>query len=212
MMNDLSKMSNQQIKEMMLKFSQMSDENFKSTFGKIAPNIDVALLRKFVERMKEANDEDIDKLKEQFSKGKINMNSFKKSLKEEIEDSLVKANQLMKDNKLTDSIALCRSLLEKLSKENKDEYKDIKGKIYEQLTLSLFTLEDYDTTIKECSDAIIDVPVYSVINRMGICYFKKERHIKARDAFNKAKELFPNNTDPIADKYLKMAIEEIENY
>lgn len=212
MMNDLSKMSNQQIKEMMLKFSQMSDENFKSTFGKIAPNIDVALLRKFVERMKEANDEDIDKLKEQFSKGKINMNSFKKSLKEEIEDSLVKANQLMKDNKLTDSIALCRSLLEKVSKENKDEYKDIKGKIYEQLTLSLFTLEDYDTTIKECSDAINDVPVYSIINRMGICYFKKERHIKARDAFNKAKELFPNNTDPIADKYLKMAIEEIENY
>ena len=212
MMNDLSKMTNQQIKEMMLKFSQMSDENFKSTFGKIAPNIDVALLRKFVERMKEANDEDIDKLKEQFSKGKINMNSFKKSLKEEIEDDLVKANQLMKDNKLTDSIALCRSLLEKLSKENKDEYKDIKGKIYEQLTLSLFTLEDYDTTIKECSDAINDVPVYSVINRMGICYFKKERHIKARDAFNKAKELFPNNTDPIADKYLKMAIEEIENY
>ena len=212
MMNDLSKMSNQQIKEMMLKFSQMSDENFKSTFGKIAPNIDVALLRKFVERMKEANDEDIDKLKEQFSKGKINMNSFKKSLKEEIEDDLVKANQLMKDNKLTDSIALCRSLLEKLSKENKDEYKDIKGKIYEQLTLSLFTLEDYDTTIKECSDAINDVPVYSVINRMGICYFKKERHIKARDAFNKAKELFPNNADPIADKYLKMAIEEIENY
>ena len=212
MMNDLSKMSNQQIKEMMLKFSQMSDENFKSTFGKIAPNIDVALLRKFVERMKEANDEDIDKLKEQFSKGKINMNSFKKSLKEEIEDSLVKANQLMKDNKLTDSIALCRSLLEKLSKENKDEYKDIKGKIYEQLTLSLFTLEDYDTTIKECTDAINDVPVYSIINRMGICYFKKERHIKARDAFNKAKELFPNNTDPIADKYLKMAIEEIENY
>ena len=212
MMNDLSKMSNQQIKEMMLKFSQMSDENFKSTFGKIAPYIDVALLRKFVERMKEANDEDIDKLKEQFSKGKINMNSFKKSLKEEIEDSLVKANQLMKDNKLTDSIALCRSLLEKVSKENKDEYKDIKGKIYEQLTLSLFTLEDYDTTIKECSDAINDVPVYSIINRMGICYFKKERHIKARDAFNKAKELFPNNTDPIADKYLKMAIEEIENY
>ena len=212
MMNDLSKMTNQQIKEMMLKFSQMSDENFKSTFGKIAPNIDVALLRKFVERMKEANDEDIDKLKEQFSKGKINMNSFKKSLKEEIEDDLVKANQLMKDNKLTDSIALCRSLLEKLSKENKDEYKDIKGKIYEQLTLSLFTLEDYDTTIKECSDAINDVPVYSVINRMGICYFKKERHIKARDAFNKAKELFPNNADPIADKYLKMAIEEIENY
>lgn len=212
MMNDLSKMTNQQIKEMMLKFSQMSDENFKSTFGKIAPNIDVALLRKFVERMKEANDEDIDKLKEQFSKGKINMNSFKKNLKEEIEDSLVKANQLMKDNKLTDSIALCRSLLEKLSKENKDEYKDIKGKIYEQLTLSLFTLEDYDTTIKECSDAINDVPVYSIINRMGICYFKKERHIKARDAFNKAKELFPNNTDPIADKYLKMAIEEIENY
>ena len=212
MMNDLSKMTNQQIKEMMLKFSQMSDENFKSTFGKIAPNIDVALLRKFVERMKEANDEDIDKLKEQFSKGKINMNSFKKSLKEEIEDSLVKANQLMKDNKLTDSIALCRSLLEKVSKENKDEYKDIKGKIYEQLTLSLFTLEDYDTTIKECTDAINDVPVYSVINRMGICYFKKERHIKARDAFNKAKELFPNNADPIADKYLKMAIEEIENY
>ena len=36
-MNDLSKMSNQIIKEMMLKFSQMSDENYKATFGKIAP-------------------------------------------------------------------------------------------------------------------------------------------------------------------------------
>lgn len=212
MMNDLSKMSNQQIKEMMIKFSEMNDDKFKATFGRIAPNIDVTLLRKFVERMKEANDEDIDKLKEQFSKGKINMNSFKKSLKEEIEDDLKKANQLMKDNKLTESIEICKSLLERISKENKEEYKDIKGKIYDQLTLSRFTSEDYDTTIKECTDAINDIPVYSIINRMGICYFKKERHIKARDAFNKAKELFPNNTDPIADKYLKMALEEIENY
>ena len=89
MMNDLSKMTNQQIKEMMIKFSEMNDDKFKATFGRIAPNIDVTLLRKFVERMKEANDEDIDKFKEQFSKGKINMNSFKKSLKEEIEDVIV---------------------------------------------------------------------------------------------------------------------------
>jgi len=47
---------------------------------------------------------------------------------------------------------------------------------------------------------------------MGICYFKKGRHVKARDAFLKAKELFPNETDNIAEKYLKMALEEIENY
>ena len=47
---------------------------------------------------------------------------------------------------------------------------------------------------------------------MGVAYFKKGRHVKARDAFNKAKELFPKEDDPIADKYLKMALEEIENY
>ena len=28
----------------------------------------------------------------------------------------------------------------------------------------------------------------------------------------KAKELFPNEKDDIAEKYLKMALEEIENY
>ena len=30
---------------------------------------------------------------------------------------------------------------------------------------------------------------------MGTCFFKKGRHVKARDAFTKAKELFPNEKD-----------------
>ena len=47
---------------------------------------------------------------------------------------------------------------------------------------------------------------------MGTCFFKKGRHVKARDAYMKAKELFPNDKDDIAEKYLKMALEEIENY
>ena len=80
MMNmDLGKMTNQQIKDMLKQFGSMSDEQFKKAFEKLGANIDINLLREFVKRMENAGDDDIDKLKEQFKSGKININSFKKS-------------------------------------------------------------------------------------------------------------------------------------
>ena len=215
MMNmDLGKMTNQQIKDMLKQFGSMSDEQFKKAFEKLGANIDINLLREFVKRMENAGDDDIDKLKEQFKSGKININFFKKYFEEECQINLKKAKELMNNNKLKESIEICHDILEKINKklEEKDKLKEIKGKVYEQLTLSRYTLQDYDTTITECTEAINDIPMFSVINRMGICYFKKGRHVKARDAFKKAKELFPNNKDTIADNYLKMALDEIENY
>lgn len=215
MMNmDLGKMTNQQIKDMLKQFGSMSDDQFKKAFEKLGANIDINLLREFVKRMENAGDDDIDKLKEQFKSGKININSFKKSFEEECQINLKKAKELMNNNKLKESIEICHELLEKINKkpEEKDKLKEIKAKVYDQLTLSRYTLQDYDTTITECTEAINDIPMFSVINRMGICYFKKGRHIKARDAFKKAKELFPNDRDTIADNYLKMALDEIENY
>ena len=40
--------------------------------------MDVSLLVKFINIMKDASDEDINKLKEQYKNGKIKMGSFKK--------------------------------------------------------------------------------------------------------------------------------------
>ena len=45
--------------------------------------------------MENAGDDDIDKLKEQFKSGKININSFKKSFEEECQINLKKAKELI---------------------------------------------------------------------------------------------------------------------
>ena len=130
---------------------------------------------------------------------------------------LQEAKKLSEENKHIESVELCNQILTDLKNENveekdKENLTQIKEKIYEQLTLSRMNTQDLDLTIKDCNDALNEVKVFSIYNRLGVAFFKKGRYTKSRDAFKKAKEFFPDKTDPIAEKYLKMALEEIENY
>ena len=214
---DPSKMDPAQLKMMLNMFSGMSDEQIKNSMKSFGIDLDPTIIRSFIDKMKNASDEELNKLKEQFTSGNVNMNSFNVSPFSKYEDNLKEAKKLMDENKFIESIEKCNEALEKIKNEkveekDKEEEKKMKGKLYEQLTLSRYNSQDYDDTISDCQKAIEDVPLFSIYNRMGICYFKKGRHVKARDAFLKAKELFPNETDNIAEKYLKMALEEIENY
>ena len=63
--------------------------------------------------------------------------------------------------------------------------------LYDVKTLSRYSTRDLDLCIKECQEAIEKNPSFKVSNRPGICFFKKGRHVKARDAFMKAKQSFP---------------------
>ena len=214
---DPSKMDPAQLKMMLNMFSGMSDEQIKNSMKSFGIDLDPTIIRSFIDKMKNASDEELNKLKEQFTSGNVNMNSFNVSPFAKYEDNLKEAKKLMDENKFIESIDKCNEALEKIKNEtveekDKEEQKKTKGKFYDQLTLSRYTSQDIDDCITDCQKAIEDVPSFSIYNRMGICYFKKGRHVKARDAFLKAKELFPNENDNIAEKYLKMALEEIENY
>ena len=214
---DPSKMDPAQLKMMLNMFSGMSDDQIKNSMKAFGIDLDPSVIRGFVDKMKNASDDELNKLKEQFTSGNVNMNSFNVSPFAIYENDLKEAKKLMDENKFIESIDKCNEALEKIKNEtveekDKEEQKKTKGKFYEQLTLSRYTSQDIDDCITDCQKAIEDVPSFSIYNRMGICFFKKGRHVKARDAFLKAKELFPNETDNIAEKYLKMALEEIENY
>jgi tryptophanyl-tRNA synthetase len=71
-------MSTQAIKDMFREYSTMSQETIQQKFNAMGMNMDVSLLVKFINIMKDASDEDINKLKEQYKNGKIKMGSFKK--------------------------------------------------------------------------------------------------------------------------------------
>lgn len=215
---DIGKMDPAQMRAMLNLFNSMPEPQLAGIMKSMGINLEPSQIKAFLETLKTASDEDLNVLKEQYKSGQINMNEFKPgyNIVKGLEKQLAKAKQLMEEGKLAESCELCTKILEEAKKDidekNKAEVTKVIGNIYEQLTLSRYKTEDYDTCIKECTTAIEEIPQFSIINRMGICYFKKGRHIKARDAFNKAKQLFPNETDSIAEKYLKMAIEEIENY
>lgn len=214
---DPSKMNPDQMKEMLNTFSGMSDEEISNTMKMMGVNMDPKVVRTFINQMKGASEDELNKLKEQYQKGNVKMNEFKSPLVIKLETLLTEANTSFSGNKLTESIDQSNKLIEEIKSatiedKDKEEVKALLEKAYDQLTLAWLTIQDYDTTIAECIKAVEECPLFSIYNRMGVCYFKKGRHTKARDAFNKAKELFPNETDTIADKYLKMALEEIENY
>ena len=75
---NLAEMSTQAIKDMFREYSTMSQETIQQKFNAMGMNMDVSLLVKFINMMKDASDEDINKLKEQYKNGKIKMGSFKK--------------------------------------------------------------------------------------------------------------------------------------
>ena len=213
---DPSKMDSAQMKQMLNLFSGMSDEQIKGTMKMMGIDMDPSVIRQFVDQLKNADDDTLNKFKEQYTKGKVNMNLFSKYSKNEAQ--IKEAKKLIDNNKFNDAIELCNKEITELSALNPTEEKDkndikkILIDLYDMKTLARYSTQDLDLCIKECQEAIDKYPSFKVLNRMGTCFFKKGRHVKARDAYMKAKELFPNDKDDIADKYLKMALEEIENY
>ena len=213
---DPSKMDPAQMKQMLNLFSGMSDEQIKNTMKMMGVDMDPSVIRQFVDQLKNADDDTLNKFKDQYTKGKVNMNSFSKHSKSE--SKVKEAKKLIDDNKLNDAIELCDKEIKELSNLNIEEQKEkeevnkILTELYDMKTLAIYTTQDLDLCIKECQEAIEKNPSFKVCNRLGTCFFKKGRHVKARDAFMKAKQLFPNEKDDIAEKYLKMALEEIENY
>jgi len=213
---DPSKMDPAQMKQMLNLFSGMSDDQIKNTMKMMGIDMDPSVIRQFVEQLKNADDDTLNKFKDQYSKGKVNMGSFSKHSKSEAK--VKEAQKLIDDNKLNEAIELCEKEINELKdlkiedQKEKDEVNKILAELYDMKTLARYTTQDLDLCIKECQEAIEKNPSFKVCNRLGTCFFKKGRHVKARDAFMKAKELFPNEKDEIAEKYLKMALEEIENY
>ena len=213
---DPSKMDSAQMKQMLNLFSGMSDEQIKGTMKMMGIDMDPSVIRQFVDQLKNADDDTLNKFKEQYTKGKVNMNSFSKYSKNEAQ--IKEAKKLIDDNKFNEAIELCNKEITELlainptEEKDKNDIKKILIDLYDMKTLARYSTQDLDLCIKECQEAIDKYPSFKVLNRMGTCFFKKGRHVKARDAYMKAKELFPNDKDDIADKYLKMALEEIENY
>ena len=213
---DPSKMDSAQMKQMLNLFSGMSDEQIKGTMKMMGIDMDPSVIRQFVDQLKNADDDTLNKFKEQYTKGKVNMNSFSKYSKNEAQ--IKEAKKLIDNNKFNDAIELCNKEITELlalnptEEKDKNDIKKILIDLYDMKTLARYSTQDLDLCIKECQEAIDKYPSFKVLNRMGTCYFKKGRHVKARDAYMKAKELFPNDKDDIAEKYLKMALEEIENY
>ena len=213
---DPSKMDAAQMKQMLNLFSGMSDEQIKGTMKMMGIDMDPSVIRQFVDQLKNADDDTLNKFKEQYSQGKVNMNSFSKYSKNEAQ--IKEAKKLIDNNKFNDAIELCNKEITELlalnptEEKDKNDIKKILIDLYDMKTLARYSTQDLDLCIKECQEAIDKYPSFKVLNRMGTCFFKKGRHVKARDAYMKAKELFPNDKDDIADKYLKMALEEIENY
>ena len=213
---DPSKMDPAQMKQMLNLFSGMSDEQIKNTMKMMGIDMDPSVIRQFVDQLKNADDDTLNKFKDQYSKGKVNMNSFSKYTK--YEAKVKEAKKLIDDNKLNEAIELCEKEIQELKglkideQKEKDEVNKILVELYDMKTLARYTTQDLDLCVKECQEANENNPSFKVYNRLGTCFFKKGRHVKARDAFLKAKELFPNEKDDIAEKYLKMALEEIENY
>ena len=213
---DPSKMDSAQLKQMLNLFSGMSDEQIKGTMKMMGIDMDPSVIRQFVDQLKNADDDTLNKFKEQYIKGKVNMNSFSKYSKNEAQ--IKEAKKLIDNNKFNDAIELCNKEITELlalnptEEKDKNDIKRILIDLYDMKTLARYSTQDLDLCIKECQEAIDKYPSFKVLNRMGTCFFKKGRHVKARDAYMKAKELFPNDKDDIADKYLKMALEEIENY
>ena len=213
---DPSKMDPAQMKQMLNLFSGMSDDQIKNTMKMMGIDMDPSVIRQFVDQLKNADDDTLNKFKDQYSKGKVNMGSFSKHSKSEAK--IKEAQKLIDDNKLNEAIELCEKEINELKdlkiedQKEKDEVNKILTELFDMKTLARYTTQDLDLCIKECQEAIEKNPSFKVCNRLGTCFFKKGRHVKARDAFMKAKELFPNEKDDIAEKYLKMALEEIENY
>ena len=113
---DPSKMDAAQMKQMLNLFSGMSDDQIKNTMKMMGIDMDPSVIRQFVDQLKNADDDTINKFKEQYSKGKVNMNSFSKYSKNEAQ--IKEAKKLIDNNKFNDAIELCNKEITELSALN----------------------------------------------------------------------------------------------
>ena len=111
---DPSKMDPAQLKMMLNMFSGMSDEQIKNQMKMFGIDMDPSIIRSFIDKMKNASEEDLNKLKEQYAKGNINMNSFNVSVLSKFEDKLKEAKKLLEENKFDDCIELCNKSIENI--------------------------------------------------------------------------------------------------
>ena len=99
---DPSKLDPAQLKQMLGMFSNMSDDQIKNTMKAFGVDMDPSVIRSFVDKLKNSSDDDLNKFKEQYAKGKVNMNTFSKFSKNQ--EKLKEAKKLIEDNKLNDAI------------------------------------------------------------------------------------------------------------
>ena len=74
---DPSKMDSAQMKQMLNLFSGMSDEQIKGTMKMMGIDMDPSVIRQFVDQLKNADDDTLNKFKEQYSQGKVNIQKVK---------------------------------------------------------------------------------------------------------------------------------------
>jgi hypothetical protein len=118
---DPSKMDPAQLKMMLNMFSGMSDDQIKNSMKAFGIDLDPSVIRGFVDKMKNASDDELNKLKEQFTSGNVNMNSFNVSPFAKYENDLKEAKKLMDENKFIESIDKCNEALEKIKNETVEE-------------------------------------------------------------------------------------------
>ena len=119
---DPSKMDAAQMKQMLNLFSGMSDDQIKNTMKMMGIDMDPSVIRQFVDQLKNADDDTINKFKEQYTKGKVNMNSFSKYSKSEAK--VKEAKKLIDDNKFNEAIELCEKEINELAALAPNEEKE----------------------------------------------------------------------------------------
>ena len=120
---DPSKMDPAQMKQMLNLFSGMSDDQIKSTMKMMGIDMDPSVIRQFVDQLKNADDATLNQFKEQYSKGKVNMNSFNKYSKNEAK--IKDAKKLIGENKFNEAVELCDKEINELSALSPTEEKEI---------------------------------------------------------------------------------------
>ena len=92
-------------------FSGMSDDKLKIQW-KWGIGIDQSVIRQFIGQLKNADDDTLNKFKDQDLKGKVNMGLFNKPSKSEGE--VKEAKKLIDENKLNEAIELCEKEINEL--------------------------------------------------------------------------------------------------
>lgn len=131
----------------------------------------------------------------------------------ELDENVMK---LMDENKFSEASDVCNELLENLSnlpesqkEPMKDFFEELQSDVRDRYVLCKQKSEDYDSAIELGLKFLELKETYGIHSRLGICYFKKGKYYKARDHFNKAKNISPDFQDKIVENYIKQTAEMI---